>query len=113
MKFLKLTLVLIALTIFSGCATTPAIEGTPAQGSKFAKLKLGMSQNQVTDLIGLWSDYNTTMAATAYIPIVSMLDSEGGVMQDMYYKNEGTLTFKGANGRLVKMVVDKDASGYR
>ena len=113
MKFFKLALVLIALTIFSGCAATPTIEGTPAPHSKFSKLKLGMSRNEVTALIGTWSDVKTYTSSTAMIPYANLIDPDGSVMQDMYYKHEGVLTFKGVNGKLVKMVVDKNATGYQ
>lgn len=44
------------------------ISGVPAAGSKFTKLKIGMAQKQVTDLIGEPTDQGAYITGKAFIP---------------------------------------------
>jgi hypothetical protein len=82
--------------------------GTPAPNSKFAKLKLGMSKKQVTDLIGFPSDQNIRPSGKAFIPFYYGEDRTETLF---YYKSEGSLLFGGQ--KLTGIYVDKNASGYQ
>jgi hypothetical protein len=82
--------------------------GTPAPNSKFAKLKLGMSKKQVTDLIGFPSDQNVRPSGKAFIPFYYGEDRTETLF---YYKAEGSLLFGGQ--KLTGIYVDKNASGYQ
>ena len=84
------------------------IVGTPAPNSKFAKLKLGMSKKQVTDLIGFPLDQNTRISGKAFIPFYY---GEDRTETMFYYKSEGSLLFGGQ--KLTGIYVDKNASGYQ
>lgn len=84
------------------------IVGTPAPNSKFAKLKLGMSRKQVTDLIGFPSDQNIRPSGKAFIPFYYGEDRTETLY---YYKSEGSLLFGGQ--KLTGIYVDKNASGYQ
>jgi hypothetical protein len=84
------------------------VVGTPAPNSKFAKLKLGMSKKQVTDLIGFPSDQNTRIGGKAFIPFYYGEDRTETLF---YYKSEGSLLFGGQ--KLTGIYVDKNASGYQ
>jgi outer membrane protein assembly factor BamE (lipoprotein component of BamABCDE complex) len=44
------------------------ISGKPAPGSKFTKLRIGMSMKQVTDLVGQPTDQGTYITGKAWIP---------------------------------------------
>lgn len=63
-----------------------AIFGTPAKNSKFAKLKLGNTFREVTDLIGAPDDIRRHETGKRWIPFYY-----GGDAQRMpvYYKGEG------------------------
>lgn len=84
------------------------IVGTPAPNSKFAKLKLGMSKQQVMDFIGRPSDQNTRIGGKAFIPFYHGEDRTETLF---YYKEEGSLLFGGQ--KLTGIYVDKNASGYQ
>jgi hypothetical protein len=84
------------------------IVGTPAPNSQFAKLKLGMSKKQVTDLIGHPSEQNSRIGGKAFIPFYYGGDRTETMF---YYKAEGSLLFGGQ--KLTGIYVDKNASGYQ
>jgi len=66
------------------------IFGTPAPGSKFAKLQLGMPMKEVFDLIGPPTDTSAHITGKAFIPFYFGGDS---VRSEAYYRGEGQLTF--------------------
>lgn len=93
--------------------------GAPAPNSIFAKLKLGMSQRQVEDLIGSPGDIKTGFGGKAFIPVYNMIGNDT-TYTHAFYKNEGILTFTGGianiagntNGRLSRIIVDPTEDGY-
>jgi len=89
--------------------TQSGIIGQIEKGSKFSKLKIGMSKRQVTDLIGIFNDHKTYTTGKAWIPFYYGRDS---VRQEFIYKNEGRLIF-GGDERLLKIVADRSEDGYR
>jgi hypothetical protein len=91
------------------------IIGTPAPRSKFAKLQIGMSMRQVEDLIGIPSDRKGYTTGKAFIPFYFGTDA---YRFETFYKNEGRLTYEGGglggtSGKLIRIVVDANASGYQ
>ena len=82
------------------------IIGVPASGSKFAKLKLGMSQDQVKALIGPADDDWSYPTAKMAIPFYFGDDRwEYG----QHYNKEGDLIFAG-HSKLIRITVDKSPS---
>ncbi len=91
------------------------IIGTPAAGSRFAKLQIGMSQRQVEDLIGQPSDIKTYTTGKAFIPLYFGGDAW---RMETFYKKEGRLTFAGgglagSNPKLIRITVNTAESGYQ
>jgi len=94
------------------------ISGKPAPGSKFTKLKIGMSVKQVTDLIGQPTDQGSYITAKAWIPFY-----HGGsdrYRHEMVYKGQGRLIFASgsyrgddSSGNLVSIIHNAQESGYR
>ncbi|WP_283745911.1 hypothetical protein [Sideroxydans sp. CL21] len=116
MKSIKVVLLTVLYAIFAGCATQPTIEGTIDPHSKFAKLTLGMSRKEATDILGpptaTGTHHNKLLD---HIPVpYGVNDAENGYFWDDYYKAQGELMFEGIhNPRLVKIVADKNESGYQ
>lgn len=77
--------------------------------SKFAKIKEGMSQRQVMDLIGMWNDTEHYTTGKAYIPFYRGKDS---VRTAYYYKGEGKIII-GGNDRVVSVHYDASEDGYK
>jgi hypothetical protein len=122
--------VLVAIMMTVGCATSEKqasapkaapglpegaqIVGTIAPGSKFAKVKLGMPQNQVHDLIGQPSDSKTYNTGKMWIPFYFGRD----VMRlEEIYKSEGRITYTGAgiggtHFTVYRIEVDQNEDGY-
>lgn len=70
------------------------IDGTAAAGSKFAKLKIGMTMFDVTKLIG-GADYQRAYATgKAWIPFYY---GDDATEVQTYYKGSGCLIFTGGN----------------
>jgi len=89
-------------------------KGTPAPGSKFAKLKMGMSPDEVVKLIGPPTSQSTHQTGKAWIPFYFGGDT---FRLEMFYKDEGQLTFSqthtfGSGTELTFMLVDPKATGY-
>ena len=125
----------LVLTALAGCAThrsqeaqtTPAAKpetaaqfrakhysGTPAPGSKFARLKMGMSMQQVEHQIGPPTSQSTHMTGKQFIPFYFGGDT---YRTDFYYRREGELTFSpdhmgDSNQTLIYMRVNPKATGY-
>lgn len=120
-------LLLASLVAFAGCASNQskeeaavpqkkevakqaevggAIVGTPAKGSKFSKLKLGMSKSEVIAKIG--KPDNEWRRPTGKSSIPFYFGDDRWVMEATY-KKEGKLTFNyGGDQALTEIVVNKN-----
>ncbi len=91
-------------------STELTIDGSnAAAGSKFSKISLGMSGQQIYDLIGRETDRKSYVTGKAWIPFYYGSDTN---RQELFYKGEGRLIF-GGNRRLIKIIVDTKEDGYR
>ena len=77
-----------------GKETGEYVGGRPAPGSKFAKLKFGMSPQQVMNAIGAPSDTTTHETGKRWIPFYFGPDAR---RTELLYRGEGCLTFTGGN----------------
>ena len=86
------------------------IIGTPAPGSKFAKLRIGMTMRDVNAAIGTPDDLNRHETGKRWIPFYFGDDAQR--MQALV-RNEGCLTYTGGNvfggggNQLIKIEVDR------
>ena len=90
------------------------VVGTPAPGSKFSKIQVGMYSKQVMDLIGAPTDQKSYATGKAFIPFHFGGDN---YRTEYLYKGEGKLTFSGGGignsaQKLIKIIVDPTESGY-
>jgi hypothetical protein len=90
------------------------VTGTPAPGSKFSRLQIGMPMKQVTDLIGEPTDSGANITGKAFIPFYFGNDT---ARIRSYYRNEGYLEFNaqrwgGTSYRLIGIHVDRNEQGY-
>jgi len=90
------------------------IIGTPAKNSKFAKVRIGMGQREVEDLIGPPSDSHDYTTGKAFIPFYFGKDA---YRIETFYKKEGSLTYQGGgisgtSKVLIRVNVDATADGY-
>jgi hypothetical protein len=93
---------------------TGSIEGKPAPKSKFTRLKIGMGQKQVTDLIGPPTDQSSHVTGKAFIPFYA---GAGRYETVLHYKGLGRLRFAGNGGfstdtGLISIEHDASESGY-
>lgn len=91
------------------------IIGTPAPSSKFARLKIGMSLEQVENLIGQPNKTDSRITGKQYQPFYFGGDTQ---RTEAFYKNEGQLTFSNihpdsAADTLIRIRVDPEATGNR
>lgn len=141
--FLRLTL-LIAIVSSAGCANQPAskssetapastktaeassktkesrpegeIVGTPARNSKFAKLKIGQTYRQVSELIGAPDDLSRHETGKRWIPFYYGGDAQ---RMEVYYRGEGCLTYTGGNvfggggNELIRINVDTKGTCWK
>jgi len=77
--------------------------------SLFAKIRIGMGQRQVMDLIGQPSDLQTRMTGKNWIPFYFGSDRMRTIY---YYKGQGRIFFSG-NSRVMKIDYDPAEDGYR
>ena len=89
------------------------IVGTPAPGSKFAQLKIGMSLEQVENLIGQPDNTDSRITGKQYQPFYFGGDTQ---RTEAFYKNEGQLTFSNIHpdstaDKLIRIRVDPDFTG--
>lgn len=83
--------------------------GTPAKNSKFAKLQLGLTFREVSDLIGAPDDILRHETGKRWIPYYFGSDAQ---RLQVYYKNEGCLTYTGGNvfgggsNKLIRITAD-------
>ncbi|WP_144151525.1 hypothetical protein [Paraburkholderia sp. BCC1885] len=90
------------------------IIGVPAKNSKFAKIRIGMGQKEVQDLIGMPNDSHSYSTGKAFIPFYFGKDA---YRFETFYKKEGSLTFQGGgitgtSGVLIRVSVDTTSDGY-
>ncbi|MDB5887557.1 MAG: hypothetical protein JWM03_429 [Rhodocyclales bacterium] len=92
------------------------ITGKAAPGSKFTKLKIGMSMKQVFDLIGQPSDQGAYVTGKAFIPFYFGGDRH---RFEAVYKNTGRLIFAGGgigdwgSGHLIWIIHNHNEPAYR
>lgn len=91
------------------------IVGIPIPGSKFAQLQIGMTLEQVENLIGKPDDLDSRITGKQYQPFYFGGDTE---RTEAFYQNEGQLTFSNihpdsAADTLIRIVVIPDARGNR
>ncbi|KQW63923.1 hypothetical protein [Variovorax sp. Root411] len=92
------------------------ITGNPARNSKFARLQIGMSARQVTDLAGQPTDQGAYVTGKAFIPFYFGSDRH---RYEMTYKGQGRLVFAGggmgdySSGNLIWIIHNPNESGYR
>jgi len=89
------------------------IVGTPAPGSKFAQLKIGMSLEQVENLIGQPDNTDSRITGKQYQPFYFGGDTQ---RTEAFYKNEGQLTFSNIHpdstaDTLIQIRVEPGATG--
>lgn len=93
---------------------TGSVTGTPAKKTKFTRLTIGMSPQQVTDMIGQPKDQSRNITGKALIPFFY---GGGGHKMVYYYKGMGRLIFANNAAFSTGMgltVIEHDASedGY-
>lgn len=91
------------------------ITGVPAANSKFTRLKIGMAQKQVTDLIGEPTDQGAYVTGKAFIPFYFGSDK---TRWEMVYKGQGRLIFSNQSGfgtgyYLTWVIHNANEGGYR
>jgi len=107
----KTLAIFVALLLAAGCASTnktPDQAAKPAQASKpadsriegnfppdspFAKIKLGMAQGQVHEILGQPTDTKSYQTGKAWIPFYFGPDV---MRMDEFYKGAGIITYTGA-----------------
>jgi hypothetical protein len=108
-KILYLLLVLLSISLNVGSAAERNEEGIPSS-SELSKIRLGMSENQVYELIGESTDYKVhlNIQACCILPLLT-----GGSTDTIkYYKGKGRITFNGV-GRVIDIKYDPAEKGYR
>ncbi len=92
------------------------ITGKMAAHSKFAKLKIGMSMKEVTDITGQPTDQGGYVTGKAWIPFYFGSDRN---RYELVYKNEGRLIFAGGSmgdmgsGHLIWIINNAHEGKYR
>lgn len=122
LKLKNLALIVLATAMLGACGSNKAktndasgsakpavvegqIIGKPAAGSKFAKLKIGMTLPQVVALIGAPKEQSTHPTAKISIPFY--FGPDRWVIK-YFYKGEGMLTFnQGEDQFLTEIEVNK------
>ena len=91
------------------------ITGRPAPGSRFTRLQIGMSRQQVLDLAGQPTDQGAYVTGKAFIPFFFGSDR---YRHELTYKGQGRLVFAGSGGfdsnaHLIWIIHSANESGYR
>ena len=91
------------------------IVGTPAPDSKFSRLQIGMTLEQVEKLIGRPNNSDSRITGKQYQPFYFGGDTQ---RTEAFYKGEGQLTFSNthpdsAADTLIRIMVDPSASKKR
>ena len=104
---------IFCIALLTSCATT----GTPSKdipdNKLFSRIKPGMSESQMTDLIGIWSDSAIKTDPLSFLSVVPVIGLFFGydAYQIAYYKGNGRVTLKG--DRIVKIEYDPTEDGYK
>ncbi|WP_158880734.1 hypothetical protein [Rhodanobacter sp. L36] len=103
-----------AFSTGSDPASSASVVGTPAAGSKFSKIRVGMYSKEVMDLIGPPTDQKSYATGKAWIPFHFGGDN---YRMEFLYKGEGSLTFSGGGigssaSKLIRITVNTQESGY-
>ncbi len=124
-KWLFLFLSLIFLVSFTSCvsnrsatketakpkkAASKAIPNKIPPSSIFAKIDIGMAEQQVFDIIGRGSDMKVILSGKQWNPFYYGTDTTRKIH---YYKKEGRIVFAGGNDRLIQIVYDATEDGYK
>ena len=91
---------------------TGEIIGVPAVGSKFSKLKIGMSQAQVASIVGHPTDQKSYSTGKAWIPFAGAFSGDTYRLE-AYYKNEGRLVYAKNGAKLYRIDVDTKEDGFQ
>jgi hypothetical protein len=91
------------------------ITGVPAANSRFTKLRIGMPQQQVVDLVGQPTDQGAYVTGKAFIPFYFGSDK---TRWEMVYKGQGRLIFSnqagfGSGHYLTWIIHNANEGGYR
>ena len=91
------------------------ITGKPAPGSKFTRLQIGMSRQQVLDIVGQPTDQGAYVTGKAWIPFFFGADR---YRHELAYKGQGRLIFAGSGGfdsnaHLIWIIHNASDTGYR
>jgi hypothetical protein len=92
------------------------ITGKPVPKSKFARLKIGMSMKEATDITGPPTDQGAYMTGKAWIPFYFGGDKH---RYELTYKGHGRLIFAGGgmgdftSGHLIWIIHSANETGYR
>lgn len=81
-------------------------------GTKFSKLKIGMSKRQVEDLVGMPSDTRSYQTGKAWIPVAGAF-SQDTYRTETYYKGVGRLIYAKQGTKLYRIDVDRSEDGYQ
>jgi len=89
------------------------IVGTPAPASKFSKLQIGMTLDQVKNLIGSPNNSDSRITGKQYQPFYFGGDTQ---RTEAYYEGEGQLTFSNtrldsAPDTLIRILINPNATG--
>jgi hypothetical protein len=95
--------------------TEGEVYGTPAKGSKFAKLTIGMPFKTVERILGEPDDAGNYLTAKAFIPMYFGNDSQ---RMEYVYKGQGRLVFAmggvtNMGGSLIMIVNNPNEAGIR
>lgn len=94
--------------------TQGELVGYPAPRSKFARIRLGMRQREVEDLIGRPTNEDSHITGKSFIPFYFGGDTH---RIEAIYRGEGTLTyspqhFAGEANTLIRIIYDPHEQGY-
>ena len=108
--------VIIAVLMCFGCVTTKGAgpkQAIPPE-SPFTKIKTGMGEQQVQDLLGLYNDFEVKATAKGYIPFYQVFGGKA-IQTIQYYKGQGRIYFEGdgISSRVVKIEYDPTEDGYK
>ena len=102
------------LAAVAGCASYPTgVIGQPAPNSKFSKIRIGMSQAQVIELIGDSKDCQDTTDLLSAVNPLNFRAMANGTLKVIScpYKGEGILTYD-IYLKVYGITVDKTEDGF-
>ena len=126
MKHYKILTIFATLVLLAGCASTnktpdassalpeSRIEGNAPADSPFAKIKLGMSQGQVHDILGQPTDTKVYQTGKMWIPFYFGGDTH---RTEELYKGVGRITYTGmgmggVNLKVFKAIYNPNEGGF-